>query len=279
MLIIDQNQINLFRAWLEEQEYSPATAQKYIHDVRVLAEYAKGEIRDRTHLNGFKKQLEAAKYSGSSINSMLGAVNCFLAFLGCDWKLRYVKVQRQTFLAEYMELTRREYERLTQAAENRGDRRLVMLLQTLCALGIRVSELGAITVESLDAGEAVIKNKGKLRRILIPNGLVAKLKAYCKEKGIERGPIFVTRTGKPLDRSNIWKMLKKLAALAKVAAKKVFPHNLRHLFARAYYQKFKDVVRLADILGHSSIDTTRIYTARSGNEERRQLDQLRLILA
>ena len=279
MLIIDQNQINLFRAWLEEQEYSPATAQKYIHDVRVLAEYAKGEIRDRTHLNGFKKQLEAEKYSGSSINSMLGAVNCFLAFLGCDWKLRYVKVQRQTFLAEYMELTRREYERLTQAAENRGDRRLVMLLQTLCALGIRVSELDAITVESLDAGEAVIKNKGKLRRILIPNGLVAKLKAYCKEKGIERGPIFVTRTGKPLDRSNIWKMLKKLAALAKVAAKKVFPHNLRHLFARAYYQKFKDVVRLADILGHSSIDTTRIYTARSGNEERRQLDQLRLILA
>lgn len=279
MLIIDQNQINLFRAWLEEQEYSPATAQKYIHDVRVLAEYAKGEIRDRTHLNGFKKQLEAAEYSGSSINSMLGAVNCFLAFLGCDWKLRYVKVQRQTFLAEYMELTRREYERLTQAAENRGDRRLVMLLQTLCALGIRVSELDAITVESLDAGEAVIKNKGKLRRILIPNGLVAKLKAYCKEKGIERGPIFVTRTGKPLDRSNIWKMLKKLAALAKVAAKKVFPHNLRHLFARAYYQKFKDVVRLADILGHSSIDTTRIYTARSGNEERRQLDQLRLILA
>lgn len=279
MLIIDQNQINLFRAWLEEQEYSPATAQKYIHDVRVLAEYAKGEIRDRTHLNGFKKQLEAAEYSGSSINSMLGAVNCFLAFLGCDWKLRYMKVQRQTFLAEYMELTRREYERLTQAAENRGDRRLVMLLQTLCALGIRVSELDAITVESLDAGEAVIKNKGKLRRILIPNGLVAKLKAYCKEKGIERGPIFVTRTGKPLDRSNIWKMLKKLAALAKVAAKKVFPHNLRHLFARAYYQKFKDVVRLADILGHSSIDTTRIYTARSGNEERRQLDQLRLILA
>ena len=278
MLVIDQNQIDLFRAWLEEQEYSSSTAQKYVHDVSVLAGYAKGKIRDRTHLNGFKTHLEAAQYSGSSINSMLAAVNCFLAFLGCDWKLRYVKVQRQTFLAEYKELTQQEYERMTKAAENSGDRRLAMLLQTICALGIRVSELSAITVESLDTGEAVIKNKGKLRRILIPNGLVAKLRAYCKEKGIECGAIFVTRTGRPLDRSNIWKMLKKLAVLAKVAAKKVFPHNLRHLFARTYYQKFKDVVRLADILGHSSIDTTRIYTARSGYEERRQLDQLRLII-
>ena len=278
MLIINQNHIGSFRVWLEEQEYSPATVQKYVHDIHFLAEYAEGEVRDRTHLNGFKKHLEAGGYSGSSINSMLGAVNCFLAFLGCDWKLRYVKVQRRTFLAEYKELTQREYERMTKAAENTGDHRLAMLLQTLCALGIRVSELSAITVESLDTGEAVIKNKGKLRRILIPKGLVQKLEAYCKEKGIERGPIFVTRTGKPLDRSNIWKMLKKLAALAKVAAKKVFPHNLRHLFARTYYQKFKDVVRLADILGHSSIDTTRIYTARSGHEERRQLDQLRLVI-
>ena len=279
MLNIDQQQIDLFRAWLEEQEYSSATMQKYVHDLRVLAHYANGEIHDRAHLNGFKKHLETRQYSARSINSMLAAINCFLAFCGCDWKLRYVKVQRQTFLPENRELRQGEYERMVRAAEESGDRRLALLLQTLCALGIRVSELSAITADSLNAGEAVIKNKGKLRHILIPNGLALKLKAYCKEKKIMHGAIFVTRTGKPLDRSNIWKMLKKLAALAKVVAKKVFPHNLRHLFARTYYKKFKDVVRLADILGHSSIDTTRIYTARSGHEERRQLDQLRLIIA
>ena len=279
MLNIDQHQIDLFRVWLEEQEYSSATMQKYVHDLRVLAHYANGEIHDRAHLNGFKKHLETGQYSARSINSMLAAINCFLAFCGCDWKLRYVKVQRQTFLPENRELRQGEYERMVRTAEESGDRRLALLLQTLCALGIRVSELSAITADCLNAGEAVIKNKGKLRHILIPNGLALKLKAYCKEKKITHGAIFVTRTRKPLDRSNIWKMLKKLAALAKVVAKKVFPHNLRHLFARTYYQKFKDVVRLADILGHSSIDTTRIYTARSGHEERRQLDQLRLIIA
>ena len=279
MLMIDQNTIDRFRRWLGEQEYSRATVQKYLHDVRTLADYGDGVIADHSHLNGFRKYLEAKGLSAGSINSMLGAVNCFLAFLGCDWKLRYVKVQRKTFLPENRELTQKEYERMAQTAETMGDGRLAMLLQTLCALGIRVSELQAITVESLQAGEAVIRNKGKLRPILIPKGLAAKLKAYCRKRGVEHGPIFVTRTGKPLDRSNIWKMLKKLASLAKVAAKKVFPHNLRHLFARTYYNKYKDIVRLADILGHSSIDTTRIYTARSGHEERRQLDQLRLILA
>ena len=151
-------------------------------------------------------------------------------------------------------------------------------MQTLCALGLRVSELKAITVESLASGEASIQNNGKLRTILIPDALAKKLRAYCKERAITTGPVFVTRTGKTLDRSNVWKMLKRLADAAKVLAKKVFPHNLRHLFARTHYRKFKDIVRLADILGHSSIDTTRIYTMHSGKEERRQLGQLRLIL-
>ena len=279
MLALNDKTIGEFRRWLEEQEYSRATVSKYLHDVRALADYAGGEIADKNHLNGFRRYLEAENYSPGSINSMLGAVNCFLTFLGCDWRLHYVKVQRKTFLPESRELTQREYERMAQTAEALGDGRLAMLLQTLCALGIRVSELRAVTVECLQSGEAVIQNKGKLRPILIPKGLAQKLRAYCRKRGVEHGPIFVTRTGKPLDRSNIWKMLKRLAALAKVAAEKVFPHNLRHLFARTYYQKFKDVVRLADILGHSSIETTRIYTARSGHEERRQLDQLRLILA
>ena len=159
-----------------------------------------------------------------------------------------------------------------------GDRRLAMLTETLCALGLRVSELKSVTVESLEAGEANIRNKGKLRTILIPAALSRKLRGYAKSRGIVSGPLFVTRTGRAMDRSNIWKMLKRLAALAKVAGEKVFPHNLRHLFARTHYERFRDIVRLADILGHSSVETTRIYTARSGKEERRQLEQLRLIL-
>lgn len=150
-----------------------------------------------------------------------------------------------------------------------------MLVQTLCALGIRVSELKAITVV---CGEASIQNKGKIRTILIPDPLIEKLKTYCAERGITSGPIFITRSGKPMDRSNIWKMIKRLGELAKVAAKKAFPHNLRHLFARTYYQMFGDALRLADILGHSSIDTTRIYTAHSGREERQQIAQLGLLL-
>ena len=278
MLTIDKDKIDAFRRWLEEREYSHATISKYLHDIRVLADYAGSGIADRNHLKGFRAHLEEKDYSGRSINSMLGAVNCFLDFIGCDWKLRYVKVQRQNFRPEGQELNQKEYERMAYTAEENGDRKLALLLQTLCALGIRVSELSAISVESLASGVAVIQNKGKLRQILIPKGLAAKLRIYCKQKGIKNGAIFVTRTDKPLDRSNIWKMLKKLAAMAKVAAEKVFPHNFRHLFARTYYKKFKDIVRLADILGHSNIDTTRIYTAHSGHEERRQLDQLHLIL-
>ena len=278
MFKITEQDMAAFRKYLKEQEYSHATIQKYIHDVRLLLEYSGGEIRDRNHLNGFRGYLEQKKYTGSSINSMLGAVNKFLLFLGQDCKLRYLKVQRRNFVAEDRVLAQEEYERLAQAAEANGDRRLAMLLQTLCALGIRVSELSAITVESLNKGEAVIRNKGKQRTILISRVLEKKLRKYCADRGLEKGPIFVTRTGRPLDRSNIWKMLKKLAELAKVAIEKVFPHNLRHLFARTYYNMYKDVVRLADILGHSSIDTTRIYTAQSGHEERRQLDRLRLVL-
>jgi site-specific recombinase XerD len=278
MLIITEATINAFASFLAEREYAAATISKYVHDLRLLMDYAPDGIPDRAALVGFRAYLEQRGYSGASVNSMLGAVNLFLAFLDSDWRLKYVRVQRKTFLPADKELTQAEYERMVRAAENDGNERLALLVQTLCALGIRVSELRAVTVESLRTGEAHIQNKGKLRTILLPDALCRKLAAYCKRRGIVSGSVFVTRTGRPLDRSNVWKMLKKLAALAKVLAKKVFPHNLRHLFARTHYQKFKDVVRLADILGHSSVDTTRIYTARSGKEERRQLGQLRLVL-
>lgn len=278
MLKITPALIDAFTKNLTEREYSPATISKYAHDARALMEYAPDGIADKAQLVGFRSWLERRGYSGASVNSMLGAVNALLVYIGTDWRLKYVRIQRRTYLPPERELCQTEYERMVRAAENQGDRRLALLVQTLCALGLRVSELKAITVESLASGEASIRNKGKLRTILIPEALAKKLRAYCKERAITTGPVFVTRTGKPLDRSNVWKMLKRLSAAAKVLAKKVFPHNLRHLFARTYYQKFKDIVRLADILGHSSIDTTRIYTMHSGKEERRQLSQLRLIL-
>lgn len=278
MLDINLASLDAFLKHLREQEYNPATIAKYAHDVRALLQYAPEGIKDKEQLNGFRAYLEGMGYTGASVNSMLGAVNRFLAFLGSDWRLRYVRVQRRAFLPADRELSRREYERLVSAALNRGDRRLALIVQTLCALGLRISELKAVTVESLSAGEANIQNKGKLRTILIPDALCKKLHAWCGERGISEGCVFVTRSGRALDRSNVWKMLKRLADAAKVLAKKVFPHNLRHLFARTHYRKFKDIVRLADILGHSSIDTTRIYTMHSGKEERRQLGQLRLIL-
>ena len=278
MLSITTASLDAFIKHLREQEYSPATIAKCAHDVRALLQYVPEGIRDNEHLNGFRVWLENMGYSGASVNSMLGAVNCFLAFLGSDWRLKYVRVQRRAFLPADRELSRQEYERLVSAALNRGDKRLALIVQTLCALGLRISELKAVTVESLAAGEASIQNKGKLRTILIPDALCKKLRAWCGERGISEGCVFVTRSGRALDRSNVWKMLKRLANAARVLKKKVFPHNLRHLFARTHYAKFKDIVRLADILGHSSIDTTRIYTARSGKEERWQLGQLRLIL-
>jgi integrase len=278
MLKINTGSIDAFITHLNVQEYSAATVARCAHDVGFLLQYAPEGIGDKEHLNGFRAYLEANGYSGASVNSMLGAVNRFLAFLGSSWRLRYVRVQRRVYLPADWELSQPEYERLVRAAMTRGDQRLALIVQTLCALGLRVSELKAVTVESLAAGEASIRNKGKLRTILIPDALCKKLRAWCEAHGIVGGSVFVTRTGKPLDRSNVWQMLKRLAEAARVLKKKVFPHNLRHLFARTHYKKFKDIVRLADILGHSSIDTTRIYTMRSGKEERRQLAQLRLIL-
>ena len=278
MLVITDAEARRFADSLTEREYSPATITKYAHDLRLLMDYAPDGIPDKAALVGFRTYLTERGYAPASVNSILGAVNLFLAFLGSDWKLKYLRVQRKTFLPADKELSYKEYERMARTAEQGGNIRLSLLVQTLCALGLRVSELKAVTVESLQSGEATIANKGKLRTILIPHALAKKLADYCAERGITSGSVFVTRTGKPLDRSNIWKMLKKLAEAAKVLAKKVFPHNLRHLFARTHYAKFKDIVRLADILGHSSIDTTRIYTAQSGKEERRQLGQLRLVL-
>ncbi len=276
---IDREMMEGFRAYLVERECAGATVAKYIHDVEMLAAFCGGEITDKNTLIAFKQHLQERGYAPASINSMLAAVNRFLAFAGFpQWKLRYLKAPRSTFCGKERELTRRDYERLVSAAKHAGNRRLELLVQTMCATGIRVSEVQAVTVESLRCGQAEIHNKGRIRTILLPKKLCGLLLTYCKERAIRSGPVFVTRTGKPLDRSNIWKSMKRLAAIAQVAAGKVFPHNLRHLFARTYYKAYKDIVRLADILGHASIDTTRIYTARTGAEQQRQIERLPLLI-
>ena len=276
---IDETTISSFRLYLRERECSAATVAKYMHDVGQLALFCGGREADKAMLIAFKQALQARGYAPASINSMLAAVNRYLDFAGhSEWKLRYLKVQRANFIRRERELTQQEYRRMVEAARAAGDRRLEMLLQTICATGIRVSEVRAITVESLRAGQAEIRNKGRIRVILLPGKLCGALSKYCRRKGISSGQVFVTGSGRPLDRSNIWKMMKRLAARAKVDAAKVFPHNLRHLFARTYYKAYKDIVRLADILGHASVDTTRIYTYRTGREQQRQIERLPLLL-
>ena len=278
MITFGEQELIEFRRYLEEQECSPATVKKYAHDAHMLYDYTGGQIADKAQLTGYKNYLLQKGYSSRTINTMLGAANKFLGFMGAGWKLRYEKIQRQNFTTEDRSLSREEYEHLVSAAREKGNNRLALLILTLCSLGIRVSELKAITVESVRRGEAVIRNKGKIRVILIPDELGEQLSRYCQDRNIVSGCVFITRTGKPLDRSNIWKMMKRLSRSADVPKEKVFPHNLRHLFARLYYKKYQDIVRLADILGHSSIDTTRIYTCHSGREERRQMSELRLVI-
>ncbi|MDD3416126.1 MAG: tyrosine-type recombinase/integrase [Lachnospiraceae bacterium] len=279
MLYIRESEQKLFELYLEEQEKKGATIQKYLRDIRKLAACVGEVITDKRQLILFKEELLAAGYAPASVNSMLAAINRYLDFAGAaEWKLHFLKVQHSTFTEKNKELTRAEYERLIHAARGKGDERLAMLIQTICATGIRVSELKTITVESLWRGRTCIDSKSKIRLILIPKQLCKKLNNYCRQRGISSGSIFITKNGIPLDRSNIWKMIKSLCHAANVAAGKTFPHNLRHLFARVFYGKYKDIVRLADILGHSSVDTTRRYTIKDGSEQQRQIGGLRLLI-
>ena len=279
MIKLNDEMLAGFTTYLVERECSAATVAKYLHDVRGLKAYCGGRVKDKTTLIAFKRHMQKQGYAASSVNSMLAAVNRLLDFAGAPlWKLRFLKVQRMIFSVKEKELTQQDYEKLLKAARVEGDERLELLVQTICATGIRVSEVQAVTVESLQKRQAVIHNKGKIRTILLPKKLCCDLDAYCRKRSIRQGPVFVTRSGRPLDRSNIWKMMKRLAGLAKVESAKVFPHNLRHLFARTFYKAYKDIARLADILGHASIDTTRIYTTRTSIEQQRQIERLPLLI-
>jgi site-specific recombinase XerD len=224
------------------------------------------------------KQMLIEKYSPASVNAKLSSLNSFFNFV--DWidcRVKTLKIQKSLFASKEKELTKNEYEKLLEAARKKGDYRLFMLLQTLCATGIRVSELKFVTVEAVKNGYAKINCKGKMRDVLLPRQLCRLLKNYLKKNDIKSGSIFITRSGKPLDRKNIWTAMKNLCSVAGVSKEKVFPHNLRHLFAKTFYSLYKDIVRLADILGHSSVNTTRIYTMESGEIHRNQIQNLGLL--
>ncbi|MBR5316727.1 MAG: tyrosine-type recombinase/integrase [Lachnospiraceae bacterium] len=269
-----------FEVYLMEEEKSRATIRKYICDLKKFFDFAGEKDVSKTLAMEYKEYLLKHKnYEISSVNSFLTALNCFLDFVGwSDAKVKTCKVQKAGFAAEEKYLTKAEYKRLVQAARRKGNTRLALIFNTICSTGIRISELGYITVESVRKGKAVIHNKGKVRTILIPKELQRDLKLYIEQKKIENGAIFCTGSGKCMDRSNIWREMKALYKEADVDAEKIFPHNLRHLFAQCFYSLKKDIAKLADVLGHSSIETTRIYIRTTCEEHRKQLEMLGLVV-
>lgn len=268
-----------FREHLLLEERSTATIEKYCRDTDHFARFASGEWITKEITISYKNKLKEEGYKVRSINSMLAAVNSLFAFLGWhDLKVKTIKVQQEIFCPEDKELTRAEYERLVKTAGAKHNERLSLLIQTICCTGIRVSEIPFITVEAVKQGLATVDLKGKTRSVFIVKGLRKALLRYSAENGIKTGSIFITRRGKTLSRSNIWRDMKALCMDANVNPRKVFPHNLRHLFARVFYGIEKDIAKLADILGHSSINTTRIYIISSGNEHRRCMESMRLLI-
>lgn len=276
--IITARMIAEFKEHLILEERSEITIEKYIRDVKAFAAYTlKGTITKETVI-AYKKHLQEA-YAVRSVNSMLASINSLFAFLGWhNLKVKSLKLQQQVFCPEEKELTKAEYVRLCRTAERKHNERLNLILQTICGTGIRVSELQYITVEAVKQGEAVVNCKAKTRAVFIVKELKQKLLRYAAEQGIKSGMIFVTRTGKPISRTNIWREMKALCEEANVNPQKVFPHNLRHLFARVFYGIEKDIAKLADILGHSSINTTRIYIISTGTEHRQRMENMRLII-
>lgn len=270
--------IESYAAYLIESEKAGNTVRKYRRDLTALWRWLNGRPLEKAVLIAWKEYLGTV-YAAASVNSMLAALNGFLQFMGWqELTVRPLKIQKNMFCDEDRELTKEEYVRLVEAAKQEGNERLSLILQTICATGIRVSELKYITAEAVLLGRAEIRNKGKCRTIFLPGRLCALLKKYLRKNNRAAGAVFITKTGKIIDRSNIWRDMKKLCESAKVAPGKVFPHNLRHLFARTYYSMEKDISRLADILGHTNIGTTRIYTMESGKTHARQMERMQLVI-
>lgn len=267
-----------FRAHLRREEKSAATIGKYMRDVETFASYLREGGVTKEAVIRYKSHLQR-RYAARSVNSILAALNSLFSFLGWhECRVKSLRLQRQIYCAEEKELSRAEYLRLCRAAERKRNERLSLVLQTICGTGIRVSELQYLTVEAVRRGEATVSCKAKTRTIFLVKELRARLLRYAVAQGIRTGSIFITRGGKPLDRTNIWREMKALCQEAGVSPQKVFPHNLRHLFARVFYGIERDIAKLADILGHSSIDITRIYIVSSGAEHRRRMEDMHLIL-
>ena len=279
MMTDTETQLEKFKQFLIDEERAAATIEKYRRDVQAFFTWLpeKTEVSKEMVLE-YKRKL-AAQYKSTSANSMLVALNRFFGFCGRrDLQVRLLKVQRVSFRERSREMSVEEYKRLVRAAREKKDERLSLLIQTLCSTGIRVSEHRCITVEALRSGSICIDGKGKERAVFLPKKLQKQLKHYCKERKITTGPVFITKSGKPLNRCNIWAEMKALCKNAGIEPQKVFPHNLRHLFALTYYRIEKDIVRLADILGHANIETTRIYTSTTEEECLRSLSRMKLLL-
>ncbi len=275
---ITNEQLQEFKEYLKNEERESSTIAKYLHDVQVFVGWLGEKEITKEKLTGYKEYLIEKKYNPKTINGILSAINKFLTFVGqSELKVKYLRIQRQLFRHSNKELTQAEYMKLLNKAQELGKERLSLLMQTICAIGIRVSELKYITVETVKVGKAEISLKGKIRTILLTGKLCKKLLKYAKRQKITSGKIFITRSGRGLGRKQIWAEMKALCKKSGVSAGKVFPHNLRHLFARAFYRVCKDVAKLADVLGHSSIETTRIYLISTGAEHLQTLNKLQLL--
>ena len=274
--VITSGRIAAYAAYLRRAGRADGTIAQYRRSVSALARWLGGAPVTDAALTAWREHL-GEENQPATVNAMLAAVNGFFKFAGWPMRVAFLKIQRRLFREPGRELTRAEYDRLLRAAQAQGRERLALLMETICATGIRVSEVRYITAEAVHAGRAEIALKGKIRTILLPGKLCRKLLRYAKAQKIASGEVFLTRSGKGLSRRQIWGELKKLCDKANVAPSKVFPHNLRHLFATEFYRISHDIVRLADVLGHSSIETTRIYLVTSGAEHRRQLERMRLI--
>ena len=262
---------------------SDATISKYLRDARKFLDYMQTGIRGKDvclsqeNISEYRDRL-SENYKKRSVNSMLAGVNYLIGYCGRDdLKLQTYRIQRESFRDDERELTLDEYRRLVDTAAREGKDRLCMIILTLGSTGIRVSELPFITVESLISKSACVSLKGKTRQVILPGSLCGRLADYAAGKGIESGSIFITKSGRPVDRNNILHDMKKLCKNARVDPKKVHPHNLRHLFAATYYDKYRDLAHLADILGHSNVNTTRIYTAVPRKELTKNIENLGLV--
>ena len=277
-LQLTEREFNQFEDYLRHDEREESTIEAYLRSLTRFAEWADGRAVTKELAMEWKAALAESGYRPISVNAMLAAVNKFFTCMGReDCKVKYLKLQRQMFRKSEKDLSKEEYQRLVQAAHEKGDLRMELILETICATGIRVGELKYITVEAIRAGVAEIALKGKIRTILLPHRLCRKLQKYAKQQKIASGKLFLTQDGLPVSRQSIWTRMKALCEAAGVERSKVFPHNLRSLFARSFYGSCHDVVRLADVLGHSSIETTRIYLMSTGKEYLRQLDKLGLV--